>query len=98
MEKRLNYTMGENKSRVPKCPPEKEKTIMAAFKHFNMIWDLQQGKVSQKVHFLSSKYYDCLTGGMCVILPLRKTIEPKAALPLLLFGGYNNLPDIMPFG
>ncbi len=35
--KRLNYNMGENKSHVPKCPPEKEKAIMAAFKHFNMI-------------------------------------------------------------
>lgn len=35
--KRLNYNMGENKSHVPKCPPEKEKAIMAAFKYFNMI-------------------------------------------------------------
>ena len=37
IEKRLNYNMGENRSRVPKCPPEKEKVIMAAFKHFNMV-------------------------------------------------------------
>ena len=37
LEKRLNYNMGENKSRVPKCPPEKERAIMAAFEHFNMI-------------------------------------------------------------
>ena len=29
--------VGDNKSCVPKCPPEKEKAIMAAFKHFNMI-------------------------------------------------------------
>lgn len=36
-EKRLNCNMGDNKSRVPKCPPEKEKAIMAAFKHFNMV-------------------------------------------------------------
>ena len=25
IEKRLNYNVGDNKSRVPKCPPEKEK-------------------------------------------------------------------------
>ena len=37
IEKRLNYNVGDNKSRVPKCPQEKEKVIMAAFKHFNMI-------------------------------------------------------------
>ena len=37
LEKRLNYNMGGNKSHVPKCPPEKEKAIMAAFRHFNMI-------------------------------------------------------------
>ena len=37
LEKRLNYNMGEEKSRVPKCPPEKEKVIMEAFRHFNMI-------------------------------------------------------------
>lgn len=36
-KKRLNYNMGDNKSHVPKCPPENEKVIMAAFKHFNMI-------------------------------------------------------------
>lgn len=37
IEKRLNYNVGDNKSRVPKCLPEKEKAIMAAFKHFSMI-------------------------------------------------------------
>lgn len=37
MEKRLNYNMGEEKSRVPKYLPEKEKAIMETFKHFNMI-------------------------------------------------------------
>ena len=37
IEKRLNYNIGDNKSRVPKCPPEKEKLIMEAFRHFNMI-------------------------------------------------------------
>ncbi len=37
IEKRLNYNVGDNKSRVPKCPPEKEKAIMEAFEHFNMI-------------------------------------------------------------
>jgi 23S rRNA (uracil1939-C5)-methyltransferase len=37
IEKRLNYNLGDNKSYVPKCPLEKEKAIMAAFEHFNMI-------------------------------------------------------------
>ena len=37
IEKRLNYNVGDNKSHVPKCPPEKEKAIMEAFRHFNMI-------------------------------------------------------------
>ena len=37
IEKRLNYNVGDNKSHVPKCPPEKEKAIMEAFEHFNMI-------------------------------------------------------------
>jgi 23S rRNA (uracil1939-C5)-methyltransferase len=35
--KSLNYNLGDNKSHVPKCPLEKEKAIMAAFEHFNMI-------------------------------------------------------------
>ena len=35
--KRLNYNVGENKSHVLKCPPEKEKAIMAAFEYFNII-------------------------------------------------------------
>ena len=37
IEKRLNYNVGDNKSCVPKCPSEKEKAIMAACRHFNMI-------------------------------------------------------------
>ena len=37
IEKRLNYNVGDNKSHVPKCPPEKEKAIMETFRHFNMI-------------------------------------------------------------
>ena len=37
IEKRLNYNIGDNKSRVPKCPPEKEEAVMEAFRHFNMI-------------------------------------------------------------
>ena len=31
------YNKGEGKSRVPKCPKEKEEAIMDALKHFNMI-------------------------------------------------------------
>ncbi len=38
LEKCLNYNMGENKSCVPKCSLKKEKVIMVAFRHFNMIW------------------------------------------------------------
>ena len=37
LDKRPNYNLGDNKKRVPKCPPEKEKAIIAAFKHFKMI-------------------------------------------------------------
>ena len=37
MEKRENYNKGENKAKVPHCPPEKEEAIIAAFKHFKMI-------------------------------------------------------------
>ena len=36
-EKRQNYNIGENKAHVPNCPPEKEKVILKAFKHFRMI-------------------------------------------------------------
>lgn len=36
-EKRQNYNVGENKAHVPNCPPEKEKAILEAFKHFRMI-------------------------------------------------------------
>lgn len=36
-EKRQNYNIGENKAHVPNCPPEKEKAILKAFKHFRMI-------------------------------------------------------------
>ena len=34
---RENYNKGEGKSRVPQCPPEKEKAIINALKHFKMI-------------------------------------------------------------
>ena len=34
---RENYNIGEGKGVVLKCPPEKEKAIMEAFKHFKMI-------------------------------------------------------------
>lgn len=37
LEKRLNYNLGDNKCHVPKCPPEKEKAIMAAFEYFHMM-------------------------------------------------------------
>lgn len=36
-EKRQNYNIGEQKNHVPHCPPEKEKAILEAFKHFRMI-------------------------------------------------------------
>ena len=36
IEKRLNYNVGDNKSRV-QMSAEKEKAIMEAFRHFNMI-------------------------------------------------------------
>ena len=36
-EKCQNYNIGENKAHVPNCPPEKEKAILEAFKHFRMI-------------------------------------------------------------
>lgn len=36
-EKRQNYNIGENKAHVPNCPPDKEKAILKAFKHFRMI-------------------------------------------------------------
>lgn len=36
-EKRQNYNIGENKAHVPNCPPEKEKAILKAFKHFRMM-------------------------------------------------------------
>ena len=36
-EKRQNYNIGENKAHVPNCPPEKEKVILKAFRHFRMI-------------------------------------------------------------
>ncbi len=37
MEKRLNYTIGEGKSKELICLPENEEAIMAAFKHFGML-------------------------------------------------------------
>ena len=51
IEKRLNYNVGDNKSRAPKCPPEKEKAIMAAFKHFNMIRDILPSLISFRMKF-----------------------------------------------
>ena len=36
-EKRLNYNIGEGKSKELICPPEKEKAILEAFKHFGML-------------------------------------------------------------
>ena len=35
-EKRENYNLGTGK-RVPQCPPEKEKAIMAAFRYFRTV-------------------------------------------------------------
>ena len=37
LAKENNYNIGDKKSRVPNCPPEKEKAIVEAFKHFKMI-------------------------------------------------------------
>jgi len=36
-EKRQNYNKGKDGHRVPNCPPEKEKAIEDAFKHFGML-------------------------------------------------------------
>lgn len=36
-EKRENYNKGKEGHRVPNCPPEKEKAIEDAFKHFGML-------------------------------------------------------------
>ena len=36
-EKRENYNKGTEEHRVPNCTPEKEQTILSAFKHFNML-------------------------------------------------------------
>ncbi|WP_044959697.1 hypothetical protein [Butyrivibrio sp. WCD2001] len=36
-DKRENYRVGSGENHVPQCPPEKEKVIIDAFKHFNMI-------------------------------------------------------------
>ncbi len=36
-EKMENYNKGKDGHRVPKCPPEKEKAIEDAFKHFGML-------------------------------------------------------------
>ncbi len=47
-DKRLNYNMGENKSHVPKCSPEKEKAIMAAFKYFNNTLQVFYKKISYR--------------------------------------------------
>jgi len=37
LEKRKNYNIGSGEDRVPNCPPDKEKAIIEAFKHFKMI-------------------------------------------------------------
>lgn len=37
LEKRENYNKGEGKSKDVKCPPEKRKAILEAFKHFKII-------------------------------------------------------------
>ena len=36
-QKRLNYNIGEGKSKELICPPDKEKAILEAFKHFGML-------------------------------------------------------------
>ena len=36
-QKRLNYNIGEGKSKDLICPPDKEKAILEAFKHFGML-------------------------------------------------------------
>lgn len=36
-EKRENYNKGKDNHRVPNCPPEKEKAVRDAFKHFGML-------------------------------------------------------------
>ena len=36
-EKRLNYNIGAGKSKDLICPPDKEKAILDAFKHFGML-------------------------------------------------------------
>ena len=36
-QKRLNYNIGEGKSKELICPPDKEKAIIEAFKHFGML-------------------------------------------------------------
>ncbi len=37
IKERENYNIGEGKSKEIICPPEKEKAIIEAFKHFGMI-------------------------------------------------------------
>lgn len=37
IKERKNYNIGEGKSRIPTCPPEKEAAIMDAFRYFNLI-------------------------------------------------------------
>jgi len=37
LEKRKNYNIGSGEGRVPTCPADKEKAIMEAFKHFNLV-------------------------------------------------------------
>lgn len=51
-EKRQNYNIGENKTHVPNCPPEKEKAILEAFKHFRMILEIVGRKGSTGIRML----------------------------------------------
>lgn len=37
IKERANYNHGSGNGRVPNCPPEKEKAILDAFRHFHMI-------------------------------------------------------------
>lgn len=37
LEKRKNYNVGSGEGRVPICPQDREKAIVEAFTHFNLI-------------------------------------------------------------
>ena len=38
IKERENYNIGSGEGKVLHCPPEKEKAIMNAFRHFGLIW------------------------------------------------------------